>query len=93
MAVQTRGDLDIGHPLGRVEDHPRALNITPRRCDLPRATLELVALASAQLDHVAAGPGHDDHCAAPRQPPSHNPKDFRPDPLVADLDAPPVFHR
>jgi len=77
MAVQARSDLDIGHLLGRIQDHPRALHIPPRRRDLARAALELVALVSAQLDHIAAGPGHDHHFAAPRQPPSHNPKDFR----------------
>jgi hypothetical protein len=59
MAIQARGDLDIGQPLGRVKDHPRALHITPRCRDLSRATLELIALVSAQLDHIAAGPGHD----------------------------------
>ena len=78
MAVQAGRDLDIGHPLGRVEDHPRPLHITPRRRDLPRTTLELLALVSAQLDHVAARPGHDKHFAAPHRPPSHNPKHFRP---------------
>src|SRR4051794_13447269 len=83
MAVQPRGDLHVGHPLGRIKDHPRSLHITPRRRDLPRATLELVALVSAQLDHVAARPGHDDHFAAPRPPPSHNPKHFRTGVLAA----------
>jgi hypothetical protein len=58
MAIEPGGDLDIGHPLGRVEDHPRALHITPRCRDLPRTTLELATLNSAQLDHLAAGPGH-----------------------------------
>jgi hypothetical protein len=65
MAIQTRGDLDVRHPLGCVEDHPRALHVTPRRCDLARATLKLTALVSAQLDHVAAGPRHKHHFAAP----------------------------
>jgi hypothetical protein len=57
MAIRACGDLDIGHPLGRVEDHPRALHLTPRRRRLTRATLELVALVSAQLDPAAAAPG------------------------------------
>jgi hypothetical protein len=65
MAIQTGSDLDIGHPLGRIEDHPRTLHVTPRRRDLTRATLELVALVSAQLNPVAAGPGHNHHFAAP----------------------------
>jgi hypothetical protein len=77
MTVQPSGNLDVRHSLGRIQDHPRPLHITPRRRDLTRATLELVALLSAQLDHEAAGPGHNHHFAAPRQPPSHNPKDFR----------------
>ncbi|MCA1701661.1 MAG: hypothetical protein LC790_23320 [Actinobacteria bacterium] len=65
MAIQAGGDLDVSQPLSRIQDHPRALHVTPRRCDLPRTTLELVALLSAQLDHVMAGPGHDHHFAAP----------------------------
>jgi hypothetical protein len=74
MAVQAGGDLDVGHALGRVKDHPRALHITPRRRDLARTPLKLITLVSAQLDHVAAGPGHDHHFAAPHQAPSHNPE-------------------
>jgi hypothetical protein len=58
MAIQPGGDLDIGHPAGRIQDHPRALHVPPRRRDLPRTALKLVALISAQLDHVAARPGH-----------------------------------
>jgi hypothetical protein len=59
MAVQARRDLDIGQPRGRIENHPRALHITPRRRYLPRATLKLIALLSAQLDHEATDPRHD----------------------------------
>jgi len=44
MTIQTSGDLDIRQPLSRIQDHPRALHIPPRRRDLPRTTLELVAL-------------------------------------------------
>src|SRR5215213_5884125 len=84
MAIQARGDLDIGQPLGRIKDHPCALHVTPRRRDLPRATLKLLTLLSAQLDHEATGPGHDHHFAAPRQPPSHNPEDFRTAPLCRE---------
>src|SRR4051812_44144730 len=73
MAIQASGDLDVSHPLGRVEDHPRPLHVTPRRRDFPRTTLELVALLSAQLDHVAAPPGAHPPLAPPRKPPSHNP--------------------
>jgi hypothetical protein len=77
MTIQASGDLDIGHPLSRIEDHPRALHVTPRRRDLPRTTLKLTALVSAQLDHVAAGAGHDHQIAAPHRSPLHDPKDFR----------------
>jgi len=84
MAIQASGDLDVGQPLGRIEHHPRALHIPPRGRDLPPTTLKLVALVSAQLDHVAAGPGHDHQFAAPRQPPSHNPQDFRTAPLETE---------
>jgi hypothetical protein len=90
MAIQASGDLDVSHPLGRIEDHPRTLHGTPRRRDLPRTTLELVALLSAQLDHVAARPGHDHHFAAPRKPPSHNPKDLRMAPLARRARSRPV---
>ncbi|MCA1678720.1 MAG: hypothetical protein LC790_20750 [Actinobacteria bacterium] len=68
MTVQAGSNLDIGHAFGRVEDHPRALHITPRRRDLSRATLKLVALVSAELDHVATGPGHDQQLRRVRQP-------------------------
>jgi hypothetical protein len=89
VTIQAGADLDVSHPLSRIQDHPRALHVTPWRRHLPRATLKLVALLSAQLDHEAAGPGHDHHFAAPRQPPSHNPKDFR----TALLETPPALGR
>jgi hypothetical protein len=85
MAVQPRRDLDVRHPFGRIEDHPRALHIPPRRCHLARAPLELAALLSAQVDHIAAGPGHDDQFVASHEPPAHNPEDFRMAPLVEGL--------
>jgi hypothetical protein len=59
MAVQPGGDLLVGHTLGGIENHPRALNITPRGGYLTRAALTLIALLSAQLDPIAARPGHD----------------------------------
>jgi hypothetical protein len=67
MAVQPRRDIDIAHPLSRVKHDPSALDLTPRRGHLPRATLKLDTLVSAKLDHVAAGPGHD-HYFRRRQP-------------------------
>jgi hypothetical protein len=73
MTVQTGSDLDVGHPRGRIPDRPRALHIPPRRRDLPRTTLKLVALPGAQL-RVAARPGRDHHFATRRQPTSHNPE-------------------
>jgi hypothetical protein len=60
MAVQPGGDLRVGHTLGRIEKHPRALHITPRRGHLTCAALKLITLLSAQLDPIAARPGHDD---------------------------------
>jgi hypothetical protein len=59
MTIEPGSDLDIGHALGRVEDHPCPLHITPRRRDLTSAALKLIALVTAQLDPVTARPGHD----------------------------------
>jgi hypothetical protein len=47
MTIEPGGDLGIGHALGRVEDHPCPLHITPRRRDLTSAPLKRIALVTA----------------------------------------------
>jgi hypothetical protein len=84
MAVKARRDIDVAHPIGGVEHDPRALDLTPRRGHLPRATLKLDALVVVKLDHVAAGPGHDPYFGATRPAPLHNSTDFRMRPLAGD---------
>jgi hypothetical protein len=59
MTIEPGGDLRVGHSLSGLEDHPCPLNITPRRRDPTRAPLKLIALVTAQIDPIAAGPGHD----------------------------------
>lgn len=80
-AVQPRGDVDVLHPLGRVEHDPCALHHPPRQRHRRRAPLKLDALVLRQLDHMAAGPGHKHYFAVSRQPPLHNPQNLRMRPL------------
>jgi hypothetical protein len=58
-AVQPGRDVDVLHPLGGVEDHPRALHHSERQRHRRRATLKLRALIPGELDHMPTGPGHE----------------------------------
>ena len=58
-AVQPCSDVDVLHPLGRVENHPRPLDSTERKRDRARPTLKLHPLLVGKLDHMLASPGHD----------------------------------
>ncbi len=69
VAVEPPRDLLVLQPRGRVQDQPRALHLAPGQGRRPGAPLELGTLVSAQLDHVAAGPGHDDYFYVVRPPP------------------------
>jgi hypothetical protein len=82
-AVQPGGDVDVLHPLGRVEHDPCALHHPPRQRHRRRAPLKLDAFVLRQLDHMPAGPGHKHYFAVSRQPPLHNPQNLRMRPLAA----------
>jgi hypothetical protein len=83
--VQAGSDIDVLHPLGRVEHDPRALHHPEGQRHRRRAPLKLDAFVLRQLDHMPAGPGHDHYFAAPRQPPLHNPQNLRTRPLAKTL--------
>jgi hypothetical protein len=58
-AIESGGDVDVLHTLGRVQDHARALHCPKRQRDRARTTLKLSPLLGGELDHVRAGPRHD----------------------------------
>src|SRR5205085_3997354 len=73
-AIQPGGDVDVLHPLGRVEHDPRALHHPEGQRHRRRTPLKLDTFLLRQLDHMPASPGHEHYFAAPRQPPLHNPQ-------------------
>src|SRR5512133_952855 len=87
VTVAAHRDVLVPHPLGRVEDQPRALHVAvgPRR--RARTPLKLTAILVAELDPVTARPRHDSQFATPAQTPLHNSTRFRTRPLVAIADS------
>src|SRR4051794_18888763 len=57
-AVKACGDIDVLHPVGRVEHDPCALPHPPRQRHRRRAPLKLDTLGVRELDHIPTGPGH-----------------------------------
>jgi hypothetical protein len=81
--IQPGGDIDVLHPLRRVQDHPRALHHPERQRDRARPPLQLVTLILGKLNHILAGPRHDTQFCAPPTIPPNNPQDLRTRPLAA----------
>jgi hypothetical protein len=57
--VQPGRDIDVLHPVGRVENHPRPLHRSERQRDRARLSLKLSPLLLGELDHLGADPRHD----------------------------------
>ena len=76
-AVQPRGDVDVLHPVGRVEDHPRPLHHPERQRDRDRPPLKLNPLGFAELNRHRAGPGRVHSSALRRYPFTHTPQNLR----------------
>jgi hypothetical protein len=58
-AIQPGGDLDVLHPLGCVQDHPRPLHRAERQRDRACPPLQLATLLLGELNHVLTEPRHD----------------------------------
>jgi hypothetical protein len=58
-AVQPSRDIDVLHPVGRVENHPRPLHRPERQRDRARPPFELSPFLLAEFDHQSAGSRHD----------------------------------
>jgi hypothetical protein len=69
MAIDPDRDLLVLQARGGVEDQPRPLHIAIRKRRRPRTPLKLATFLAAELDPVAAGPGHEHYFAAPRTNP------------------------
>ena len=82
MTIAADRDHLVSQPLGRIQNHPRALHIAvcERRC--ARTPRKLATILLVKLDRVAADPGHDLLFDAAQRPPLHNPTNFRMAPLA-----------
>ena len=68
--------------VGRVQDHPRALDSPERQSDRGRPPLKLGSLFLGKLNHIRAAPGHNTSFCTPSPIPSKTPQDLRTRPLA-----------
>jgi len=83
--VQPCGDIDVLHPLGRVEHHPRPLHHPEWQRDRACPPFKLRPLFLGELDHLGARPGHNTYFYAPIIIPPNRPQNFRTRQLVAGI--------